>query len=544
MARAAAVDLAEPQRRRPQHFEIQDLNYTYDSVGNPTEYRNALPPPISSEFLGTTVQQYRYDPLERVVGAAGSYELTGKRHQRYTMSLTRDADGNVTGKSQYDATVKKAMPAAPSFGPPVKGELPNAATTYGVNRVYNAADPPHQAARDDQGTFHYDDNGNLTGILEAAPDKWIRRLEWDATDRMTLIDDDGSTTEFAYDDTGQRTIERGPNGGETAFVNPWVTTRNRNEMYKHIWVDDQRIATQRDDGPYEETKRYFLHQDLQGSTNVVTDALGDTFQHHEYFATGEVWIDEKSTIFRTPYQYAGGYADDARDDINFGSRWYDQDRELFYSPDPVLYDDPTAVIGKPNLAWAYTIAAGNPVTNIDPSGNEWFTANSRNAVMAKHEATRQYIARNPAVAAAVVANLDTAVPKFLVQRGVTVDPKKDRIQNLSEQIEGNPIVSIDLSTGTVELAFVWGPSLTVFKRKPVAGAATGPQPAAQGPTAAPSNASPPADATNATGGPATGPGAAGGNTIQPPTKPLPPTPSAVTAQRAKPLPQTPTRADQ
>ncbi|RAG32305.1 hypothetical protein DN554_30440, partial [Burkholderia multivorans] len=79
------------------------------------------------------MQQYRYDPLERVIGAAGSYELTGKRHQRYTMTLTRDADGNVTGKNQYDATVKKVMPATPSFGPPVRGELPNAAKTYSVD---------------------------------------------------------------------------------------------------------------------------------------------------------------------------------------------------------------------------------------------------------------------------------------------------------------------------------------------------------------------------------------------------------------------------
>ena len=28
--------------------EIQDLNYTYDSVGNPTEYRNDLPKAIAS----------------------------------------------------------------------------------------------------------------------------------------------------------------------------------------------------------------------------------------------------------------------------------------------------------------------------------------------------------------------------------------------------------------------------------------------------------------------------------------------------------------
>ena len=104
---------------------------------------------------------------------------------------------------------------------------------------------------------------------------------------MTLVTDGPSSTEYRYDDSGQRTIERGP-AGETAFVNPWVTTRNRNEMFKHIWVDNDRIATQRDDGPYEELKRYFLHKDLQGSTNVVTDAGGETFQHHEYFPNGDV----------------------------------------------------------------------------------------------------------------------------------------------------------------------------------------------------------------------------------------------------------------
>ena len=59
---------------------------------------------------------------------------------------------------------------------------------------------------------------------------------------------------------------------------------------------------------------------------MVTDIRGNTFQHHEYFPTGEVWVDEKSTVFRTPYQYAGGYVDEVRKVISIGARFYDQNR--------------------------------------------------------------------------------------------------------------------------------------------------------------------------------------------------------------------------
>jgi RHS repeat-associated protein len=457
----------------PAYKEIQDLRYSYDLVGNPTEYRNDVPPAIPNQFGGTTVTQYRYDALERLTGSSGIYSLAEKRHQRHELSLSYDLNGNVTSKSQYDATVKKPMPAAPTSAGPLKGELPNADTTYSFTRTYGG-ERAHQASSDvatqnlkasnDDGTWVYDRNGNLTGILEAAPDKWVRRLEWDAADRMTMVDDDGSTTEYAYDDTGQRTIERGPNGGETAFVNPWVTIRNKNEMFKHVFVDDTRLATQRDDGEYEELKRYFMHADLQGSTNMVTDHRGNTFQHHEYFASGEVWIDEKSTIYRSPYQYGGGYVDDARDMINFGARWYDQDRELFTSPDPVLVEDPSAITQRPALATAYAYAGSNPVTNVDPGGDEFFTARSAKAVAARYDLERRFIAEHPKFAATLPDTIDSRLPKSWIRRGLTVDPKKDRRQVLSELLDSKPIVEIDLSKGTVSFSFGIGKQFT-FPRK-------------------------------------------------------------------------------
>jgi len=42
-----------------------------------------------------------------------------------------------------------------------------------------------------------------------------------------------------------------------------------------VWAGNDRIGTQRDDGGNQEIKQYFLHKDLQGSTNIVTDITGN-----------------------------------------------------------------------------------------------------------------------------------------------------------------------------------------------------------------------------------------------------------------------------
>jgi hypothetical protein len=45
-----------------------------------------------------------------------------------------------------------------------------------------------------------------------------------------------------------------------------------------------------------EAFRYFYHPDHLGSTSYVTDASGEVYQHLEYFAFGETFVEEQKRL--------------------------------------------------------------------------------------------------------------------------------------------------------------------------------------------------------------------------------------------------------
>ncbi|GLI28356.1 hypothetical protein ARHIZOSPH14_25980 [Agromyces rhizosphaerae] len=474
-----------------EYSEIQDLRYTYDDVGNPRTYTNDVPEAVSNLFGGVVTAAYDYDEFDRLIGAAAKYETLPK-DRTYQFQLSYDDQGNVLSKSQVDKVGKKVQ----------------AKTSYSFDRTY-ATDDPHQAETAGEEMYHYDADGELTHITtetKRGKIELVREMEWDWAGHMVHLDDASNDTDYTYDDQGQLAIERGPSG-ETAFINPWVSVRNGTDLYKHIWLDDERIGTQRDNegsgnndpaatGGYEETQRYFLHTDLQGSTNVVTGYTGDTFQHQEYFPTGEVWVAEHSTQFRTPYQFAGGYTDEQRAIISLGERWYDQRREMFTTVDPVLVDDPMVVVGSPELRATYAYAGSNPISNVDPSGNLFFTIASANDVVAKAKAGKSSTSATP-------ANTPTATPPATTTGNQPAAKAKktraERLQAFAEKWDAKPLFDIDRSDGTVKFApLLTGPRIKLkeSKQAPPSGQQT-----ASTNTGTNTNTNSPSDATNSTGGP-------------------------------------------
>ncbi|MCP4542719.1 MAG: hypothetical protein GY832_36820 [Chloroflexi bacterium] len=351
----------DSQTRRLNHITtdapgrpVQDITYTYDLVGNVLTADNEAPAPKPNLMGGTSQQTFVYDDLYQLISADGTYNFAPRKHRDYTFDLAYDNLGNIIQKSQTDRV----------FNNPKKG-IEQHKTTYDQLYDYNAA--PHQPTHIGHQSYTYDASGNLTGWTDDNSGQ-NRTVTWDAEDRVTSVANQGSTTRYTYDDEDRLAIERGPSG-ETSFVNRFYPVRNGSVAWKHFWAGADRIATKRQmPNDVFEHMLYFLHKNLLGSTDLVTDPNGHVFEYVQYFPGGETWVLEHGDIHRTPYLYAGGYYDEFRELYNFGARWYEPREQLFYSPDPILVRSPRVVLGDPALLTAYSYAENNPLRLVDRDG--------------------------------------------------------------------------------------------------------------------------------------------------------------------------------
>lgn len=108
--------------------------------------------------------------------------------------------------------------------------------------------------------------------------------------------------------------------------------------------------------------QFFFHPDHLGSSSYITDALGEAYQHLEYFPFGETFVEEHSNTWRTPYLFNGKELDDETALYYYGARYYDPMTSVWISVDP---------LADKYAGWSgYNYTLGNPVVLIDPNGEE------------------------------------------------------------------------------------------------------------------------------------------------------------------------------
>ncbi|MDH3976847.1 MAG: hypothetical protein OEV42_21510, partial [Deltaproteobacteria bacterium] len=132
---------------------------------------------------------------------------------------------------------------------------------------------------------------------------------------------------------------------------------------------------------FEEKAVYYYHTDHLGSSNIITDAVGDTYEHMEYFPYGEAWVEETKSEVYFPYKFTGKELDPETGMYYFGARYYEPRISVWVSADPVLSrylpEDGTNALGLIGMGGVYNAVNlslyaythQNPIKLVDPDGN-------------------------------------------------------------------------------------------------------------------------------------------------------------------------------
>ena len=121
-----------------------------------------------------------------------------------------------------------------------------------------------------------------------------------------------------------------------------------------------------------EKLQFYYHSDHLGSSSYITNLDGEVVQHIEYVPFGEVFIEERNSIWNTPYLFNAKEFDEETGLYYYGARYYDPHLSLWMSTDALKEKVPNV------SSYAYT--ENNPITYVDPDGNfrwKWLAQWSR-----------------------------------------------------------------------------------------------------------------------------------------------------------------------
>ena len=413
---------------------MQDITYTYDSVGNILQISNSAAT-LSNGLGGTYTNIYTYDDLYRLSEAlcrgtqvTMSYHANGRIHRK-TVKRPDELHGRnsfiVTPfEYLYNSLHSNVVNGIRPYPYPCN---PNEYVTIG-GKAYN---------------FLWDSCGNMTAHSKLYSD-FARTMMWTEDNRLQCVADDSYLSLFLYDAGGERTYKltgnyrlQNTNGSwfeyytlenPTLYASPYLVA-TRHGYTKHYYAEGERIASKiggggisnighalicsGNTGAWDEALRqlnvsrflpnsfldllsglydwrdslrqendvYFYHPDHLGSSSWITDANGEAVQHLEYLPWGEDLIDQKLSGFDgVRYTFSAKEKDSETGLSYFGSRYYSSDLSVWLSVDPMSDKYPSLS--------PYSYCANNPVKVVDPNGEEWETledANFANKLIKKAE---------------------------------------------------------------------------------------------------------------------------------------------------------------
>ena len=329
--------------------QAQNLAYTYDNNGNITQIIDG------SATDSSKTANYTYDDLNRLTQAAITSVATGQT--AYTENYTYNAIGNLltkTGQGSY---------------------------TYAGNTGSSYANP---SAVTSIGSIAltYDNNGNELTNGSALTNTW------DYNNRLTQVVAGSITDTYTYDAGGQRLTSA--NGTTTQTYPTKFYNTDGTTAVKHIFANGIEIGTVTGTG-----SGAAIHSaatdNLTGSS--ITSNSSDVREELlNYFPFGTVRLDEKAGSYADQKEFAS-MEFSADNLLNYdNARYYNAAQGQFLSEDPQFLSAGFN-LSDPQSFNAYAYARNNPIINIDPTGQDfWSTANRYNPLIALFgSATNEYV---------------------------------------------------------------------------------------------------------------------------------------------------------
>ena len=373
---------------------IQDLNYTYDPVGNITACQDLAHDPVgggASAFFRTApavsaARFYSYDPFYRLTRCEGrahnaltagptpqaSFALTdGSATERFTQTFDYDLSNNLerlrhtgtlsnfTQDFWIDAASNRSRPALGADGLPYPNPQADFAAAGELQRMDHIArlewrhdhrlaravviDRSDQGLPDDDEVYLYDGDGNR-----------LRRIT-----RRMLAGGITERTEVTYLPGAQR---RRIFRDDQMILERFTTTLSDGlsdiaELYR--WTLDS--SARETDDVTAHRLRYTLGDHL-GSASLRLDEAGNIISYEEYLPFGQRAFaagDNAREVALKRFGFIGRERDDATGLHHIGQRYYASWLCRWISPDPAGDED------GPNL---YIYAQCNPITYLDPTG--------------------------------------------------------------------------------------------------------------------------------------------------------------------------------
>ncbi|MFC0629526.1 RHS repeat protein, partial [Kribbella deserti] len=323
-------------------YTFQNINYTYDNVGNITTITNTAAAPTTSDVGqrvgGPSSETYSYDDLYRLTSATGTYnpDPTGAptKTDTYNLTIGYNAISNITTKTQTRAI----------------GGQNDGALTYNNTYTYAAAGKPHAATTIGAHSFGYDNAGNQISRNQTSTSR--RQLIWDEENRLACTHENvqnqdqdqapsscanaggSASSRYLYDHNGQRVVKQ--IDAYYFYPNQNYSTR-ANDSFKHIYIGTTKLLTKAVEATKIEDVQYYNHTDHLGSTGYTTTTGGKLAEHIKYIPGGETWTHEKSTSSQpVDHQHTGKEYDHQTGLYYHGARYYDPRTSQWQSTDPAL----------------------------------------------------------------------------------------------------------------------------------------------------------------------------------------------------------------